>query len=261
MSDNKEKIIKETMDSTEGYLNEVQMDIDVILDKGLKGKQGFFSYLNSVRKELGIRYIFNDKSELAFITILLVLACGFFGLQLSSISSTNLNFIYRLKAFTIGTAPIIYFAICSYGFISSKINRVYELQATCKYNFYNLTAIRMFIFSIASMLVNTVVISFMYLIKRNFNAIEIILLSITSLFIFSALYILTLTRLKGNNYKYILMALWLITAVVAGFQFDSKFMKTLDNISWYIHLIITFIAASIYMKSLRHLMKVKKGEI
>lgn len=242
-------------------MNDLEINIDEILDKGLKGKEGFFSYLKAVRRELGFKYIFHDKSELIFVILLLITAFSFFGLQFNEINSSEIDFAYRLKVYTFATAPIMYFFICSYSFISSRINGVYELQATCKYNFYNLTAIRMFIFSIVAMIVNTLTVVMMFLIKKNFNMMEIIIVSISALFIFSAIYILILIKLKGRSYKYIAMAIWLVLPAIITIDVDSKAMKILDEVPLYMHLIITFIAAVIYMKNLRKLIKVKRGEI
>lgn len=266
MSDNKlnypsKNSLKEPYDDkiNEGSISE--MDMDEILDKGLKGKEGFFSYLKAVKRELGFKYIFHDKSELLFIIMLLVAAFSFFGLKFNADNSSGINFAYRLKCYTFVTAPVIYFFICSYSFISSKIHGVYELQATCKYNFYNLTAIRMFIFSIVAMVINTLIIVMMFLIKRNFNVMEIIIVSISALFIFSTLYILILIKLKDRSNKYLIMLLWLLLPVAVEFDATNKAIKSLDEIPLYIHLIITFITALMYMKNLRKLIKVKRGEV
>lgn len=242
-------------------MSDLEINMDEILDKGLKGKESFFAYLKAIRRELGFKYIFHDKSELIFIMILLVVAFSFFGLQFNTSNRSEIYFAYRLKVYTFSTAPIFYFFICSYSFISSKVHGIYELQATCKYNFYNITAIRMFIFSIVAMAVNTLIIVMMFLVKRNFNVMEIIIVSISALFIFSTLYILILIKFKGRSYKYLIMSLWLSLPMVMVLDVTNKPIKLLDEIPLYIHLIITFITSVIYIKNLRKLIKVKRGEV
>ncbi|SUY46978.1 membrane protein [Clostridium putrefaciens] len=242
-------------------MSDLEINMDEILDKGLKGKESFFSYLKAIRSELGFKYIFHDKSELIFIIVLLVAVFSFFGLQFNTSNSREIYFAYRLKVYTFSTAPIFYFFICSYSFISSRVHGIYELQATCKYNFYNITAIRMFIFSIVAMIINTLIVVMMFLVKRNFNVMEIIIVSISALFIFSTLYILVLINFKGRSYKYLIMSLWLCLPMLMVLDVTNKPIKLLDEIPLYIHLIITFITALIYIKNLRKLIKVKRGEI
>lgn len=243
------------------FIEDLEMNIEDILDKGLKEKQGFFKFLKVVKNELGFKNIFIDKSELLFIGSIFVITITFFGLQFNNSIDGDMEFIYKFKTYNFIVAPIIYFVICSYSFINSKLNRTYEIQATCKYNFYNITAIRMFVFSIISMLVNTFIILAMFLTKRNFNFIETFIISATSLFIFSVLYIFTLIYLKKTLFKYMIIIMWIIGSIIVFLNFNNYFGKLFLDMPIYIHLIISLICLIGYTKNLVKLMNVKRGEI
>jgi len=243
------------------FLENIEDNIENILDKGLKEKQGFFSFLKSANKELGFRNIFNDKSELIFIGLIFVITVIFFGLRFNESISTDIDFTYKFKVYNFTAAPIVYFMICSYSFVSSKLNGTYEVQATCKYNFYNITAIRMFIFSIISILVNMSIILTMFLTKRNFSFIDTFIVSATSLFIFSVLHISILIYLKKSVYKYLAIIGWFLISIIIFSKLSTYWVKLFLDMPLYIHLLISIVFIIVYIKNLTKLMKVKRGEI
>lgn len=255
-----ENLIDDIM-TDETFLENIDDNIEEILDKGLKKKQGFFNFLKSANKELGFKNIFNDKSELIFIGLILAITVILFGLQFNKSNSNDADFIYKFKAFNFTVSPIVYFIICSYSFINSKLNRTYEIQATCKYNFYSITAIRMFVFSIVSVLINMIIILSMYLLKRNFYFIDMFVVSAAALFIFSVLYILILIYFKKTMYKYLALLGWSLVSTITILKANNYWIKLFLDMPLYIHLFITIIFIIVYMKNLKKLMKVKRGDI
>ena len=251
---------KEFRNEDNGIEN-IDNNIEEILDKGLKERQGFFSFLKSAKNELGFKNIFIDKSELIFIGLIFIITITFFGLNFNMSIEGDIEFVYKFKVYNFTVAPIVYFVICSYSFISSRINGTYEIQATCKYNFYSITAIRMFIFSIISIITNTIIILVMFLAKGNFNLIETFIISATALLIFSVLYISILIHLKKYLFKYIAIIIWIIVAIIVFSNSNSYFSKLFLDLPLYIHLLITLICVIVYIKNLTKLMKVKRGEV
>ncbi|WP_291627764.1 hypothetical protein [Clostridium sp.] len=240
---------------------DIEEHVEYILEKSLKEKQGFFRFLSLVKNDLGFKNIFIDKSELIFIGLIFIITIIFFGLNFNKSIDGDSEFIYKFKAYNFIVAPIVYFIICSYSFINSKLNKTYEIQATCKYNFYNITAIRMFVFSIVSILINVTIISILFLTKKNFRLIDTLIISATALFIFSVLYILVLIYLKKEVYKYIAIILWLLISVIIFSNINNYWGKFFLEMPIYIHLFITIVFILVYIKNLTKLMNVKKGEI
>lgn len=49
---------------------EIKSEIDFIVTQGLGKRESFYSYLKSMYKQIGIRYLFRDGLEIAFIILL-----------------------------------------------------------------------------------------------------------------------------------------------------------------------------------------------
>ena len=101
----------------------------------------------------------------------------------------------------------------------------------------------------------------MFLGKRNFNFIDTFIISATSLFIFSALYIAILIYLKRTMYKYIAIFLWIVGSVIIFQNTSDSFGKLFFDMPLYIHLLISITFIIIYIKNLSKLMKVKRRDI
>ncbi|MCY6958385.1 hypothetical protein [Clostridium brassicae] len=242
-------------------LEEMNVEIDEILNKGLKKKKSFFSYITSAIKELGFKNIFHDKSELIFIAIVSLIFFGFIGGQVAlGISEED---IYRLYGYVFIASPIMYVIISLFSFINTKLKGTYEIEATCKYNLFNLAAIRMFIFSILGMILNSFLVASIYSIFDSFNIIRAYVVSITSLFLFSTIFILVIVYLKRTIYKYLVISGWILVNLVLVIIKNSLYIAFLMYVPLYIHLIITVICLVIYIKALKKLIYVRKekGEI
>ncbi|MBW6410790.1 hypothetical protein [Clostridium weizhouense] len=244
-------------------LEEVNVEINKILDKGFKKKKGFFQYIISTIKELGFKNIFHDKSELIFISIVSLIFFGFIGNQVVLDISRKDIYIYKLYEYIFIVSPIIYVIISLFSFINTRLKGTYEIEAVCKYNMYNLAAIRMFIFSIASMFLNSFLIVVIYFMSNIFNIIRAYVVSITSLFLFSTIFILTIIYLKRTIYKYLAISAWILVNLILMINENLLYINLITQAPLYIHLIVTIICIIIYIKALKRLIYVRKetGEV
>ncbi|WP_051541984.1 hypothetical protein [Clostridium lundense] len=244
-------------------LEEINVEVNEILNKGLKKKKGFFSYITLTIKELGIKNIFHDKSELVFISVVSLIFFVFIGGQVALSSLTREGYIHSLYGYIFIVSPVLYVIISLFSFINTRLKSTYEVEMTCKYNMYNLAAIRMFIFSIVGIVFNSLAIAIIYFAFGKFNVIRAYVVSIGSLFLFSTIFIITIVYLKGSIYKYLVMIGWLLINLILIINENSLYITFITNVPVYIHLIITAICMSIYIKVLKKLIYVKKekGEI
>ena len=65
------------MDKNESYIDfpnddEIKIQISAIISKGLKPKQSFFSYLKNMYKQIGIKNLFHDITEIVFVVLLVL---------------------------------------------------------------------------------------------------------------------------------------------------------------------------------------------
>lgn len=242
---------------------EINVEIDEILNKGLKKKKVFFPYVTSAIKELGFKNIFHDKSELIFISIISLIFFGFLGGQIVLDINREDIYIYKIYGYIFTASPIMYVIISLFSFINTKLSGTYEIEATCKYNIYNLTSIRMFVFSIIGMILNSFLVAAIYFVSNSFNIIRAYVVSITSLFLFSTIFIFTIVYLKKSIHKYLVTGSWILINLVLAAMENSLYIIFISYVPVYIHLIITTTCILIYLKALKKLIYVRKekGEI
>lgn len=112
---------------------EIQSQISLILDKGLKKEEHFYSYIKNMYKKIGFRNLFHDKAELIFIGVLLlsILLFGILGIKRSSMISKE-----RIYIFIFIISPLYYLITNIFSFMNMKENNTYEIEMVCKYNLY-----------------------------------------------------------------------------------------------------------------------------
>lgn len=233
-------------------------DLDEIVTLGVKPKVSFFTYLKNAIKELGLRNIFHDKSELLIITIVGAIILAF---TIFNSSSENIGNLYSL---VFGGAPLIYLGVVLFSFYNSKLKGVLELEMTCKYNLYQLSALRMFIFSIGSVFINTMIILIAAYYNKDINSIRTIIISITGLFLFSSIFLYSLINFKGLFMKIGIVVLWVIGNLLLSVGNNEYYIVFFDKVPIYIHLIISIICIVFYVKNLNNLISYRwkrRGEI
>ena len=250
------------MDSKEKEINidipEINFEqIDSIVNKGIKPKISFIRYLRNCFKELGFRNIFHDKTELAIIFLIGIVMILFFMTNLDDPS------IQALYEFTFIMSPIMYLTAVLFSFYNSKEKGAFDIEMTCKYNLYQLSAIRMFIFSLAGILINTLSIIIIWFIGRQIDVIRMIVISITGLFLFSIIFLYSLLKLKFTISKYFVISAWIVINLLLSNSNNVVYQEFLIKAPLFIHLIISSICIVLYIKNLNKLINYrrKKGEI
>lgn len=237
-----------------------QMDfgeLESIVNTGVKPKISFLSYLKSCFKELGFKNIFHDKNELIVIGVV-----GFLLLiiSMSNLDYGNTEFLYK---FIFIVSPILYLSVVVFSFYNSKEKGAFDIEMTCKYNLYQLAALRMFSFSVFSILINTFSIVIIGVLFKQVDAIRMIIISITGLFLFSTVFLYSLVKVKWKSAKYIVIATWVsINIILRSTNYDG-YMYFLMKAPLYIHLGISIICGILYVKNLNKLINYRrnKGEI
>ncbi|MGG5461291.1 hypothetical protein [Clostridium sp. B9] len=222
-------------------------ELDEIVGSGVKTKVSFFTYLKNAIKDLGFRNIFHDKSELIVIALAGTLILW---MTMMNFSYGRVVDVYRAMFIL---SPMVYLGIVLFSFYNSKSKGVFQLEMTCKYNLYQLSALRMFIFSIGSLLINTMVIVIMAYHHKDINAIRMIIISITGLFLFSTVFLYSLIKLKSMFAKVGAIALWIIVNLLLSSVENKYYVDFLMNAPIYIHIGISVICCILYIKRLNDL--------
>lgn len=232
-------------------------DIETIVNKGVKKKISFINYLKTSFKELGFENIFHDKNELAVIVLAGIALIVF---SLYNVSYENMQSLYK---FVFIVSPILYFTVVAFSFYNSKEKGAFDLEMTCKYNLFHLTALRMFTFSVANILINSLIIIGLWVFKEQVNVIRMIIISITGVFLFSTVFLYSMIKVRWKIAKYIVMAVWIGANLILSSVESKLYLKFLMKAPIYIHLIISIVCLILYVKNLGRLINYrgKRGEI
>lgn len=231
-------------------------EINKIVDIGIIKKEGFFKYLFRMIKTLGLKNIFYDKAEVIVILIALFLFN-------SLIFNRNIQDIDSIYVYIFILTPISYLVISFFSYFNAKQKNTFDIEMICKHDVYQILAIRMFLFSIISILLNSSLSIFIYIKNNELSLVRANIISITALFLFSSIFLYSIIKLRRNYTKYFILIGWIIGNVICSSNYKSYYMLMLKEVPIYVHIIVSAICIFIYISSLKRLIKLKrnKGEI
>jgi hypothetical protein len=228
----------------------IEKEINFIVEKGIKKEESFYLYMKNVYRQVGIKYLFHDASEIIFVTSLVLSLLIFLGLNRGFQMNIRAGSLY---VFIMIVSPLLYLLISLVSFISTKEKGMYELEMTCKYSLYQLAAFRMFVFSIICILSNVALVSILVAKYDEINFLRALIISITSLFLFSTLFIYTIVALRSKLAKYIVIIGWIVINLILSVFSIDVYIKLLTSIPIAVYFIVTVAFMYIYLKKLKKL--------
>jgi hypothetical protein len=236
---------------------EITRQINIIVKEGLPKKETFFKQVYTMYRQLGFQFLFPNSTEVAFISILIATFLFIMGLQPRDYFETEPGSVYT---FIFVTSPLVYLVICSLSLYHMWDNRTYELEMTCKYDFFQLTAVRMLAFSILCFSVNTVFIIAMVNAYHHISFVKAFLISTTGLFLFSTLALFLLMNYKSKITKISLLVGWISVNLFAFIWSKNFYLLVLNKISISIYAVISVSLVILYIKHLQKMMQFRKTE-
>ena len=235
----------------------IKEEINSIVSKGLEPKESFYSYLKNMYKQIGIRYLFRDGLEILF-TILLVFSILSFAIidgNIYDVQSVDGIYVYLFIA-----SPILYLIMSVLHFVDVIQNKTYQIEMTCKYNIYQISAFRMFCFSIICILFNFI---FVYMIAYKYteiNFLKAFTISIASLFIFSVVFLFIMMKFKYKFTKYFIVIGWIVINLALCIFSIKFYSDLLNNISIYTWCAVIIGSLFIYIKNIKKLISFRNIE-
>ncbi|MEG0854968.1 MAG: hypothetical protein RSG52_00665 [Terrisporobacter sp.] len=233
---------------------EMKSQINLILDKGLESKESFYSYMKEMYQRIGFKNLFHDLSELTFIGVLLVslLMYGILAIRGDFTLSRE-----RIYTFIFIGSPLYYLATNVFSLINVKENNTYDIEMVCKYNFYQISALRMLAFSVISILLSTVFVLGLY---NKINLLRGIMISITSIFLFSALLLYSMTKIKHYIGRYMVIGGWILGNGLLLRLSSNKYFEFLQSMPMAVYIVVTVISVCVYLKNVKILSNYNKVE-
>lgn len=243
------------MDKYEPYIdfpdeNTIKAQINTIIAKGVKSPQSFYSYIKNMYNQIGIKNLFHDITEIVFV-VLIVLSILVF-IAITSRISINID-NGNIYSFIFMFSPVLYLAISSVSFLNTKQKGTYEIEMTCKYNIYQLAAFRMLVFSVFCIIFN---ISALYLVSafyQQINFLQAFMISVTSLFLFSTLFLYVFFKIHSKLTIYLVLLGWAILNLAVSIFSTEIYNLFLNKIPIYVYLVVTVTCAYAYINSLKKL--------
>ncbi|MBY6037275.1 hypothetical protein KUV80_11445 [Fictibacillus nanhaiensis] len=239
------------------YPEEHQVDhhIHSIVSAGLSKPKTFIQFLNEMYQQLGFRYLFRDATELIFVVCLAlgVLIYGLFSLDSSVKTEDIYSFIFTLS-------PVLYFTVASLFLVNALTNDTFAVEMTCKYHVFQLAAFRMLMFSVISLILNSFLILVVFILLQSINLLEAMILSFSSLSVFSVLYLYVLQHVKGRYSTYAVMAGWLLVNFLPAFFKQDVYSAFLSHVPLYVYVTVCAASLALYFNRLKKLIAFRDAE-
>ncbi|WP_349409868.1 hypothetical protein [Pseudalkalibacillus sp. SCS-8] len=229
---------------------EMQMEISMILEKGLDPKTSFGTYLMNMYRNIGLRHLFHDWTEILYTLVIALFLLGAMGIGVMEwVPADQLN----IYTFIFIGSPLTYFTFAYLFFLNQKQKATYEVEMTCKYNLHQLAAFRMLVFSLFSLMVNGVII-LLIAAQKEINVLYAFLISSSALFLFAMAFLYVQLHMKSRQAKWTVACVWVVGNVTAAFYSKDVYQLLLQHIPFYLYGIITVGAAILYIRSLKGLL-------
>ncbi|MCR1899148.1 hypothetical protein NSA47_09145 [Irregularibacter muris] len=228
----------------------IESQIQKIISKGIKPKESFYGYVKNMYQRIGLRYIFHDATEIAFtffiVAFILVRLTMGIAMETGVPDESIYSFIFIIS-------PLLYLSMALVSFVNTRLNDTYDLEMTCKYNIYQLAAFRMLIFSITSIIANTLMIYFVTIIYRQMDFFTALMISTTSLFTFSTILLYGMQKRNIPIIRYFIVGGWILANLLLIIYSKKFYNMLLSHIPIYVYLVVAIGCIYTYIKNLKKL--------
>ncbi|MGL5694421.1 MAG: hypothetical protein ACRCXA_10100 [Peptostreptococcaceae bacterium] len=234
---------------------DIKNQINIILDNGLPSKQSFYMYIKDMYKTIGLKNLFHDLSELIFIGVLVVsiLAFSTYMIFRNEFVSTE-----RIYSFIFMISPLFYLATNLFSYMNMKDNNTYEMEMICKFNLYQVASLRMLVFSVISIVLNTIVVVALY---ERINVFRGMMISFTSIFLFSVLLLYLILKTRSYIAKGLVIVGWIMCNGTLMRWSEVRYFKFLESLPVFVYFVVTTVSVIIYIRNIQIVSSYKKIEI
>lgn len=184
-----------------------------ICDRTLPKKETICSFLHSMTESLGFRYIFRGTLDVTLGT--LGIFC-FAGASALADLTRDTQGATKAIAFAFAFSPLLFILFFVLSIWKEKESEWFELKMTYKYTVLHLLAYRMFVVSIASVVLDGLYILLLSHYLR-FSAYTAVCVSFSALFLFALMLLQTVLHCRTVTPIVVLCAAWLlVNALLSG---------------------------------------------
>ncbi|PWA09758.1 hypothetical protein DCC39_12400 [Pueribacillus theae] len=235
----------------------IQSEIERIVAVGVKPRQSFLSYLVMMYRGIGVKYLFTNQRDGILITFSIMAILVFLFSQISEKAWVQETEVY---SFLFLVSPLLYISLSVYDFLHKRHNQTFEVEMVSTYNLYQVAAFRMLVFSIISILVNTISIISLIMMYENLHFIRAFMVSTTALFLFSIIFLAALMKRQSGIVTILVIAGWIGTNRALSIPRNQIYAEFLLHLPVFVYGVVLIVSILVYLNYLSKLMRFKPTE-
>ena len=235
---------------------QIEKSVGIICNEGMEKRDTIFSFLKNMTLNLGIKNIFYGVYDVMLISLLVT--CAVYSLFFFSINNLP-NAEEKIYLFSFTFAPFMFALLFFFNFAKERTSDTFIIKMTCKYSFLHLLAYRMFVFSLLSVVANSLYILVLFS-DFKVSVVTIISLSLSALFVYSLLLIAMLIKFSTVKPVIAFSVLWIAADILLYVYLKDFLMGFLKSIPLFVWMIIVAGAAILYFTSLPKLISKRRNE-
>lgn len=230
---------------------EIENQINSIVEKGIVEKESFYKHIKNMYQSIGFKNLFHDMSELIFIGVLSLSI-----LILMAINVTRNIYMDKEKIYTFIfiISPLFYFITNVFSYINMKENNTYQIEMVCKYNVFQISSLRILVFSTTCILANIIML---IVISKKILFLKGIMISITSLFLFSTVFLFFMLKIRNMIMKWVVITGWIVLNGTLYIMNVDIYNRIIMNTPTYVYAIVSASCIYLYLKNIKSLLLYK----
>ncbi|KRG16887.1 hypothetical protein ACA29_01990 [Lederbergia galactosidilytica] len=246
--------------------SKIDLEVDQIVRAGgVKPHQSYYTYFVHLYKGIGWKYLFTNRRD----GILITFSAMFLLIYLfnsmaeaaqteanSEAAQTEANFYPILFI----ASPLLYISLSFYDFLHKRHHATYEVEMVTKYNFYQVAAFKMLLFSILAIFVNMVSILFVSVIYEYVHFFKAFLVSTTALFLFSILFLAIIMKKQTGVRASMIILGWSGTNILLNLLPNQAYSHFLLQLPIFVYGLVLTFSLILYFRFLNKLVQIKPAE-
>ncbi len=225
---------------------EIKRSIEYICDCCVGKKKNIFSLIKDMTESLSVKNVLYGVGDVIIIGLVLSDSM-YYALYLYLRNMPNSE--EKVYLLTFITAPISFLILFLLSFIKEKKSNVFVVKMTCKYTVYHLLVYRMILFSLLSVLLNTLYIVLVCY-EFDIQIITLLSISLSELFIYSSLLVMLLLKFSAVKSIVTLTVPWCVFGFVLYRYQSSYLIDILNSVPVLVWLVIICSCIIVYLNKL-----------
>lgn len=227
----------------------IHMQIEKIVDRGLKRNLSFYAYLKQMYRQIGFKYLFSDRSEFVFslLTVITFLCVYVF------IAQPSQHQLQSLYGFIYMCSPVLFLVLSLYTYIYKIMNNTIEVEITYKYSMYQIIGFRMLIYSVIAILFNALLIFSLSVFYAEVQFFRAFMISNTGLFTFSVFHLYSMKKRRSATMAGFMIAGWILANLIFMVADHQLYRDILVNMPLFVYVIVLAVVFYFNFKSLKGL--------